>query len=191
MDTLTPAPQQKWHLFIYKVPGEPSSKRIYLWRELNRLGALYLQQAVCLLPAQPGLLEKLEQLQARVKEFVGNSYLFRDLELDSQQETRVIKEFRELRNTEYQEMIKEIHKYLAELDKEIRIHNFSPAEVEEEEAELEKIERWYQRARQRDWYHAPLGEEAARLIEEARAALARFTDLAYSASKTDESHPGN
>ncbi|MDK2894926.1 MAG: hypothetical protein PWQ98_1052 [Moorella sp. (in: firmicutes)] len=176
----------KWHLFIYKVPGEPSSKRIYLWRELNRLGALYLQQAACLLPARPGLLEKLEQLKSRVEEFAGTAYLFPNLNLDPGQEAQIIEQFKEMRNKEYQEIIKEINKYLAELEKEVRIQNFSPAEIEEEEAELEKIERWYQRARERDWYNAPLGEQVASLIDEARVALARFTTLTYGALKERE-----
>ena len=37
-----------WLLFTYKVPPEPASKRIALWRRLKGLGAVYLQNGVCL-----------------------------------------------------------------------------------------------------------------------------------------------
>ena len=37
-------------LLIYQVPTQPSAARVAVWRELKRLGALYLQQSVCVMP---------------------------------------------------------------------------------------------------------------------------------------------
>ena len=39
-----------WRTLIYRVPAEPASKRVSVWRDLKRLGALYLQQCVCIVP---------------------------------------------------------------------------------------------------------------------------------------------
>ena len=36
----------KWLLLTYKVPAEPTSKRLALWRRLKGLGAVYLQNGV-------------------------------------------------------------------------------------------------------------------------------------------------
>ncbi len=44
---------REWLLLVYRVPSEPSNNRVSVWRELKRLGALYLQQCVCIVPALP------------------------------------------------------------------------------------------------------------------------------------------
>ena len=44
MDNIT------WLLLTYKVPAEPSARRIAIWRKLKGMGAIYLQNGVCVLP---------------------------------------------------------------------------------------------------------------------------------------------
>src|SRR5437763_1155981 len=44
-----------WILLIYRVPSEPSSSRVSVWRDLKRTGALYLQQCVCIVPRRDDL----------------------------------------------------------------------------------------------------------------------------------------
>ena len=41
---------QPWLLLTYKIPPEPSKKRVAIWRRLKGMGAVYLQSGVCLLP---------------------------------------------------------------------------------------------------------------------------------------------
>ena len=50
-------PTIAWLLLVYRVPSEPASKRVTIWRDLKRLGALYLQQCVCLVPHTEALQE--------------------------------------------------------------------------------------------------------------------------------------
>jgi hypothetical protein len=33
-------------VLVYRIPSEPASKRVAIWRDLKRTGALYLQQCV-------------------------------------------------------------------------------------------------------------------------------------------------
>jgi len=40
----------RWLQLTYKVPGEPSQKRVWVWRRLQNLGAFALQNSVYLLP---------------------------------------------------------------------------------------------------------------------------------------------
>jgi hypothetical protein len=35
-----------WLLLVYKVPSEPSARRVYFWRKLKRLDALLLHDAL-------------------------------------------------------------------------------------------------------------------------------------------------
>ena len=46
--------EREWVLLVYRVPTEPASRRVAVWRDLKRIGALYLQQCVCILPDAPG-----------------------------------------------------------------------------------------------------------------------------------------
>ena len=39
-------------MLVYRIPSEPASKRVAIWRDLKRTGALYLQQCVCILPGR-------------------------------------------------------------------------------------------------------------------------------------------
>ncbi len=66
----------EWLLFIYKVPSEPSTKRVLVWRRLKRLGALQLHDGVYLLPRTDRTLEQLQWLQAEVLEIGGETSLW-------------------------------------------------------------------------------------------------------------------
>jgi hypothetical protein len=65
-----------WLLFLYKVPHEPSSHRVYIWRKLKRLGAVSLHDAAWALPLTPRSLEQLQGLAVEVAELGGDSLLW-------------------------------------------------------------------------------------------------------------------
>ena len=67
---------ETWLLFLYKVPHEPSSRRVYVWRKLKRLGAVMLQDAAWALPMMPYNLEQLKKLAGEVTELGGDSLLW-------------------------------------------------------------------------------------------------------------------
>lgn len=62
-----------WLLFLYKVPHEPSSRRVYVWRKLKRLGAVLLHDAVWVLPMTSRGLEQLQILSAEIAQRGGDS----------------------------------------------------------------------------------------------------------------------
>ena len=67
---------ETWLLFLYKVPHEPSTRRVYVWRKLKRLGAVMLQDAAWALPMIPYNLEQLKKLAGEVTELGGDSLLW-------------------------------------------------------------------------------------------------------------------
>ena len=60
-----------WLLFIYKVPNEPSARRVYVWRKLKAMGAIVLHDAVWVLPLTPRTRENLQWLASEIKEMPG------------------------------------------------------------------------------------------------------------------------
>ena len=63
---------RQWLLLIYKVPQDPTRFRTYLWRQMRMLGALNLQQMVCLLPKTPDLESEFMRLAYKIEEFSYN-----------------------------------------------------------------------------------------------------------------------
>lgn len=67
---------QSWLLFLYKVPHEPSSHRVYVWRKLKRLGALLLHDSAWALPMTPRSLEQFQRLAVEIARLGGDSLLW-------------------------------------------------------------------------------------------------------------------
>src|SRR3712207_7185701 len=61
---------------VYRLPREPSRRRVAVWRKLRDLGALYLQDGVAALPEDAVTREQLEWLQLRVREAGGEATLW-------------------------------------------------------------------------------------------------------------------
>jgi hypothetical protein len=56
---------RRWLLLVYRIKAESSGRRTYVWRQLRQLGAVYLQQAVAVLPDRAGLRGELDRLGQR------------------------------------------------------------------------------------------------------------------------------
>jgi hypothetical protein len=69
-------PQGHWVLLAYRLPREPSTPRIALWRALRRLGAVQLLDGLVALPADSRTREQLEWLADGVLESGGEASLW-------------------------------------------------------------------------------------------------------------------
>ena len=80
-----------WLLFLYKVPHEPSTRRVHVWRKLKRLGAVMLHDSAWVLPQLPSNLEQLRRLSKEIVELGGDSLLWEaHLACDDQEETLLV-----------------------------------------------------------------------------------------------------
>ena len=76
---------RQWALLVYKVPPEPTARRVFVWRKLKRLGALLLHDAVWVLPATPATLEQFQWLATEIEEMEGDALMWEaTLRLESQ-----------------------------------------------------------------------------------------------------------
>jgi hypothetical protein len=67
---------QFWLLFLYKVPHEPSSYRVYVWRKLKRFGAVLLHDSTWALPMSSRSLAQFQELAADIAKMGGDSLLW-------------------------------------------------------------------------------------------------------------------
>ena len=168
-----------WMLLIYKVPTDPARKRTYVWRRLKKLGALYLQQAVALLPSQPGLAAPMQDLARRIIEFEGEVTLLTAHSASPEWEQEMIERFNRQRDEEYAELAEVAGRLVDELERESSRGKFSFAELEENEGGLEHAQRWLAQVQARDFFGAPGQTMAEAALERASRALKDFATRVY------------
>ena len=182
-----PAAQDGWLLLIYRVPPEPSNNRVSVWRELKRLGALYLQQCVCIVPVFPDCVAGVESVTRKIKGFGGSYNTFRVREIDPQEEAGLIQGFRQLSAKEYDEIVEECQtKFVKEIEFERFRENFTYEEAEEIREDLEKIRRWLARVVARDWFDAGKREQVEAELEQCERLLEEFEAEVYRLTGDDQ-----
>jgi hypothetical protein len=176
-----------WLVLVYRVPSEPASRRVAVWRDLKRLGALYLQQCVCILPQLGQVPDDLTRVTTRITSLGGEHTLFEVPRLRPDDQQRIIQAFRDLRNKEYAEIIEECEtKFVKEVEFEHFRENYSFEEAEEIAQDLEKIRRWFDGIRARDWFGAERSAEVATWLERCQELLAGFEEAVYQRSGGDD-----
>lgn len=176
-----------WAVLVYRVPSEPASKRVAVWRDLKRLGGLYVQQCVCILPKIEGLPEELERIAAKIPAMDGEYTLFDVPALRPADRDRIVAAFRALRNKEYAEIVEECEtKFLKEVEFEHFRENYSFEEAEEIRQDLDKIRRWFAQVQERDWFAADGRLQVTELLERCQEALGGFEEEVYRRRASDE-----
>jgi hypothetical protein len=175
-----------WRVLIYRVPTEPASKRVAVWRDLKRLGGLYLQQCACIFPDISGLNEEVNEVAAKIPALGGETFLMEVPKLQPEDEARIIEAFRVQRASEYAEIIEECEtKFVKEIEFEHFRQNYTFEEAEEIEQDLEKIRRWFDKVRDRDWFKAERRDEVETWLAKCQGLLARFEEEVYRRNGSD------
>lgn len=175
-----------WRVLIYRVPTEPASGRVGIWRDLKQSGACYLQQCACIVPILPDLVARIERTTARIDELGGEWWVLDVPAMDPAQETRLIAAFRELRNKEYAEIVEECEtRFVKEIEFEHFRQNYTFEESEEIGQDLDKIRRWFDRVRSRDWFEADGRSAVEAHIAQCEALLAAFEEEVYRRAGSD------
>lgn len=180
--------RRQYHVLIYQVPSQPSAARVGVWRELKRLGALYLQQSVCILPSAAPLRAELARVAARVTELGGTYHLLPLRFLPPDEESKIVQGFIAQSTLQYDEIVENCEvNFAKEIEFETFRRNFTYAEAEEIRQDLDKIRRWYERVVERDWFDAPRRADALAWIGRCEALLEGFEEKVFAAQEADES----
>ena len=175
-----------WRVLIYRVPTEPARGRVGVWRDLKQLGALYLQQCACIVPAREDLASRINRITTRIDDLGGSSWLLDVPTVEPVQEERLIAAFRDLRNKEYAEIVEECDtRFVKEVEFEHFRQNYTFEESEEISQDLDKIRRWFDRVRDRDWFDANGRREVEERIAQCAALLAEFEEEVYRRADSD------
>jgi Protein ChrB, N-terminal len=181
----------EWLLITVSTPrGGTSTLRVYAWRNLRGLGAHYLQQSVCLLPAAPRTTRAVTRLVSRLRTEGGHGEMLRIHLTDAKQEAAVIDAIQRERTDEYHELVERTRQFHDELQLERRRGRTTYTELEESDADLARYQKWLAAIRARDYFGAPGGQEAVAAVASCEEALARFESEALSAELGDSTLDG-
>ena len=147
-----------WLLLVYRVPPDPSRLRSAVWRRLKSLGAIYLQNSAAALPVSVGAERALRKLRSEILDMGGSAVLLSCAVLAGAAEVHGA--FQAARDDEYEEIVDRCEDFLAQVKKEHVAGHYTYAELEENEVDLEKLQKWFARVRERDVFGAG-GRQAA------------------------------
>lgn len=100
-------PDQSWVLLSYRVPREPSTPRIAVWRKLKELGVAQVGDGLVALPHDARTKEHLEWVAQRVTEADGEAIVW-VAGTDRRTSKRLTNELRAARAEEYRALLAEI-----------------------------------------------------------------------------------
>ncbi|MDE2365593.1 MAG: chromate resistance protein ChrB [Betaproteobacteria bacterium] len=154
-----------WLLLTYKVPPEPARRRIAIWRKLKGMGAVYLQNGVCMLPLTDEHVRRVKVIENEITSMGGEAILLETTGLDRAEEEKILARFQAERDEAYAEVISRCNDFEAELARESAAGKFTYAEVEENEEDLLKLQTWIGKIVKLDFTGASLRAEAeARVV---------------------------
>src|SRR6266478_2845345 len=100
-------PVGEWVLFAYRLPREPSTPRIALWRALRRLGVGQLLDGLVALPADSRTREQVEWLADEVLEAGGEATVWLARPGSAAQERALATRMQEAVSAEYQSVVQD------------------------------------------------------------------------------------
>ncbi|MFE5881553.1 Chromate resistance protein ChrB [Streptomyces hydrogenans] len=157
--------QRQWVLLSYRLPREPSTPRITVWRKLKRLGVAQISDGLVALPADARTREQLEWIAEEVTDSAGTATVWIAHPAADGDEQQLIDAMTQARAAEYQQVRDDAEAARAGDDAEQR------RALTRLRAELRRIQR-------RDYFPPPDRDTAEQAV-----------DALHPANTTEESTP--
>src|SRR5499427_11044528 len=97
-----------WLLLAFTLPAKRASKRVEIWRKLQRYGTVPLGNSGYLLPSDPNNEERFQWLATAIRKYGGEASVVRVESIDNLSPAQLKGRFSEARAKEYQEIIQQI-----------------------------------------------------------------------------------
>jgi len=153
-----PVKRTRWVLLAYRVPREPSTPRIALWRALRRLGAVQVVDGLAALPLDARNREQLEWLAESVVDADGEAMVWIGELGSAAQERELTERMAEAVAAEYVALVDDV-----------RTARGQPPGPQRRT--LARLRRELRRIRARDYFPPPQRELAQQAVDELAASV--------------------
>jgi len=167
-----------WTVLVYTVPAKPTRKRAAVWREVKRLGALYLRDGVCALPDTAPARTGLQALAERVLALDGEATLIWEAQLTESTSRALHAELTRIRQAEYAEAAEVAAALLQHLREEAEHHGFKHTALTSVTADLGRLQRWLGQIVACDYLQVGDPRPIAAILTACRALIAEYGALA-------------
>ena len=157
-NSVAPVSRAQWVLLAYRLPREPSTPRIAIWRKLKRLGAAQLLDGLVALPLDSRNRERLEWLAEEVTDAAGEATIWVGELGSTAHERELVARMSDAVAGEYRVVIEEVAKLRAQAPGRRR-------------RSLSRLRRELRRIRARDYFPPPERELARQAVERLAGAL--------------------
>ncbi len=167
----------RWLQLTYKVPSEPSQKRVWVWRRLQHLGAYALQNSVYLLPFSEEVEKHFRQLAHEIHDMGGEASIFSVVALDGADEQRILHALLAARDDEYATIVRVCGHFLAKAMMVVKQQNWNEQIHAEFSEVLEKVHVLLRTAKRHDQLGALTATQRAAAAESLAACEQLFRVL--------------
>jgi len=139
-----------WLLLVYKVPPDPTARRVYVWRKLKRLGAILLHDSVWVLPPTPYTREQLQWLTTEIVEMTGEVLLWEAHLISSEQDEPLMQQFIAQTDAAYNEIL---------------------SALVQPDADMAALSRQYQQVKASDYFNSAVGQRVREALMNAKGGV--------------------
>jgi Protein ChrB, N-terminal len=183
---------RKFVVLTYRMPAKPTAGRVAVWRNLKKIGAVYLQDSICVLPDTAALRRELAPVLERIDGSSGRYHLLPLRTLPPDEQTKLVALFVEQAEQHYREIIENCEvNFVKEIEFERFRQNFTYEEAEEIRMEFEKIDTWFERVQERDFFGAPNRAGAQAWLDRCERLLEEFEATVFELNATDTEAPAD
>jgi len=159
-----------WIVLVYKIPSEPTKYRATVWREIKRLGGVYLQNGVCIFPDIDDVPLNVSSLASQIKNMGGMEYLFFTTSPTQAQATELVSQFQSSRTEEYQALLIDIDDLEKQCEEGTQLANVSGLHDE-----FRRLKKQVALVKARDYFCAPLGTAIATKLQKIGTHILRMS----------------
>jgi hypothetical protein len=102
-----------WLLLVFSLPAQAASRRVEIWRKLQRYGTVALRTSGNVLPNTSANQERMEWLAAAIRSYNGQASVVLVQSFDDLSDQQLKQLFNEARSRDYRKVIHELNKVLA------------------------------------------------------------------------------
>ncbi len=158
-------PKPSWTMLVYKLPPQPTRLRIQIWRKLQALGAVYIQDGLAAVPARDDLDENMTYIAASIEEMEGSAVLLRSAGFSVTDDERVIERFQKTADARLNEILERIQALMSALE------DAAPPVQDQVEDALKKERMAYLKARRLNYFGSALEGDVDQALSALRDTL--------------------